>query len=239
MPGVTPKAVGGIMDKLKEGILSRFTKGETSSIKRIGDFTELEEYLAYTLTTYEDPADGKRYYKIAIQPGKDVEKLKRMPKELVFVIDCSLSIQKERLEEFKEGILYCLKNLNPGDVFNIMAFKENVIWFKPDSVKPDPQIIKEAMDFVEGLTAGEGTDAYKALLEVIQVKASIIPSYIIMFSDGRPTYGITDSRRIVNEIARTKHLIILKNTLLNTIENKIIANSREIPGENVSLNSPE
>lgn len=203
MPGVTPKELdSGIMHKLKEGLLSKFIKDEASPVRRIGDFTELEEYLVYTLDTYEDPADGKKYYKITIHPGKDVDKLKRMAKEIVFVIDCSLSIQRERLEEFKEGILYCLKNLNPDDVFNIMVFKENVMWFKEESVKPDQQIIKEAMEFVGGMTAGEGTDAYKALLEAIQRKTSKIPSYVVLFSDGCATYGITDSRRIINEISK-------------------------------------
>jgi len=203
MPGFTPKAVGGIMHNISRGILSRFGIGESSPIMRKGDFSGLEEYLVYNILTYEDPDDGKKYYKITVQAGKDVEKLKRMPKEMVFLIDCSLSIQKERLEEFKEGLLYALKNLNPDDVFNIMAFKEYVSWFRPDSVKPEPDVVKEAMDFVGGLTAGEGTDAYKALLEAIQVKTSIDPSYIIMFSDGRPTYGITDSRKIINKISET------------------------------------
>ncbi|MBL7071011.1 MAG: VWA domain-containing protein [Candidatus Omnitrophica bacterium] len=203
MPGFTPKSVGGIMQDLKRGILSRFGISETSPIRRKGAFSGLEEYLVYNLAAYSDPENGKKYYKITIHAGKDVGRLKRMPKEIVFLIDCSLSIQKERLEEFKEGLLYALKNLNPDDVFNIMAFKETVSWFRGDPVKPDPEIIKEAMAFVEALSAGEGTDAYKALLEAIQKEASITPSYIVIFSDGRPTYGITDSRKIINKISMT------------------------------------
>lgn len=205
MPGVTPEPAGGFAQKLKEGVLTKFGIGDTSPIKRKGAFSELEELLVYSITTYEDPADGKKYYKIAVQAGKDVDKLKRMPKEMLFVIDCSLSIQKERLEQSKQGLLYCLKHLNPEDVFNMMAFKERTIWFKPNSVKPEPQIIKEAMNFIETLTAGEATDTYKALLEAIKGKPSINPSYIIMFSDGRPTYGVTDSRKIINEISKTNN----------------------------------
>ncbi len=203
MPGFTPKAVGGMMQDIKRGILSRFGMGESSPVMRKGAFSELEEYLVYNIATYEDPSDGKKYYKITVQAGKDVDKLKRIPKEIVFLIDCSLSIQKERLEEFKEGLLYCLKNLNPDDLFNIMAFKEYVSWFRPDPVKPDPETVKEAMRFVEELTAGEGTDAYKALLEALRVKTALDPSYIIMFSDGRPTHGIIDSRKIINELSKT------------------------------------
>ncbi|MFH1867581.1 MAG: VWA domain-containing protein [Candidatus Omnitrophota bacterium] len=202
MPGFTPKITGGFSDSAEESAASAFTKNYIPAIRRKTNFADLKQYLACELYTYQDPADGQRYYKIGIRAGKDVFQLKSIPKEIVFLIDCSLSIQPKRLERFKGGLNYCLSHLNPEDYFNIAAFKEGIYWFRPRPIKPDESSIQDAMRFVDGLTAGEGTDAYKALYDSIKVEPAISPSYIVLFSDGRPTYGVTDSRRIINEISR-------------------------------------
>ena len=57
------------------------------------------------------------------------------------------------------------------------------------------------MRFVEALTAGEKTDAYTALYKTIQEKHLRRPSYLIFLSDGRPTKGVVDSRRLINEVS--------------------------------------
>ena len=201
MPGFTPEMMQDI-DAVRKGIASQYSaKGTTSAVKRQADFTDLNEYLICGLATYTDPQDGKKYYRVSIRAGKDADSLPRIPKEIVFMADCSLSIQPERLDAFKNGLSYALNHLHPDDAFNVMAFKERIMWFRPQSVKPTKANINEALQFVGRLTAGEGTDAYKALYECIKVKENMIPSYIVLFSDGRPTYGVTNSRRIINEIS--------------------------------------
>jgi len=202
MPGFTPKAVGGIVDSLKRKFLSGSGAQGITTIERKGKYSDIGQYLVCNLSTYQDPRDGQKYFEIAILAGADANKLDSMKKEIVFVVDCSLSIKKARLEEFKRGLEYCLKHLNKDDRFNILAFKEKNIWLRASSVSPDNENIREALDFVQNLTAGEGTDAYRALYESIRVAEAMLPSYIIFLSDGRPTHGITNSMRIINEITR-------------------------------------
>lgn len=202
MPGFTPQGAKGTMESIKGKLASFLSQRDISLITRDTDFTDLEGYLVYALSTYEDPDDGQKYYEISIRTGRGASQLKGMPKEIVFLIDCSLSIQPERLEQFKKGLHYSLKHLNPGDLFNIIAFKEKMIWFSPQSIEPSDATIHEALRFVKQLTAGEGTDTYNALYESIKVPKTITPSYIMLFSDGRPTYGVTNSRKIINEISK-------------------------------------
>lgn len=201
MPGFTPKSSGGFVDSIRDKILSSFDSRGKTTIKRKGKYSNIGEFLICTLSTFQDPRDNEKYFKISIYSGQDADKLDIMNKEIVFVIDCSLSIQKSRLEQFKNGIAYCLENLNEGDVFNILAFKEKSFWYRSDSVEPDKQSIREALDFVNNLSAGEGTDAYSALYDSLKVRAAANPSYLMFLSDGRPTSGVTNTVKIINEIS--------------------------------------
>ncbi|MFH1645741.1 MAG: VWA domain-containing protein, partial [Candidatus Omnitrophota bacterium] len=201
MPGYTPKAPAGAFESFKEGILSKISGGRPA-IKSKGKFSSLEEYLVCNLYMYEDPQDSQKYFKITIRAGRDANMLDKMKKEIVFLVDCSLSMQPDRLERFKRGMEYCLHNLNSGDLFNVLAFQDRIVWFRPHSIEPNNHNIRAALAFLKGLKSGESTDTYKALYDTIKVKESMLPSYIILLSDGRPTYGITDSREIINKIGR-------------------------------------
>jgi hypothetical protein len=196
---VTP---GGIVDTIKEKIVSAVGGDTSSMIGRKTKFGDLGEYLICYLTVYKDPDDGQKYFKISIRAGKDAEKLERMPKEVLFLLDSSLSIQKDRLEEFKRGLDYALSHLNKDDLFNIIAFKENMIFLGKESLPPTKQNIATAIDFVGKLAPSQVTDAYGALYEAIQKDAKLEASYVMFLSDGKPTYGVTNSMRIINDISK-------------------------------------
>ncbi|MFH1790936.1 MAG: VWA domain-containing protein [Candidatus Omnitrophota bacterium] len=202
MPGFTPETIKGagkpIEGRRGPGDLLREA---LSAITRKTGFTDMESYLMCEVTNYEDPGDNARYYRISIRAGNASSALETMPKEMVFLVDCSLSIQHDRLEEFKEGLAYCLRHLNAGDVFNVAAFKEKIIWFKRESVPPTEANIDDALSFVEYLSSGEGTDVYKALYECVKLPPYRKPSYVMLFSDGKPTHGLTNSRKIINEVS--------------------------------------
>ena len=90
---------------------------------------------------------------------------------------------------------------NKGDYFNIGAFKRKILWFRPHSVRSDKSSIKAAKAFVDRLIVKQKTNAYNAFYQSIKIKKTIDPSYIIFFSDGRPTEGETNALKIVSEIS--------------------------------------
>ena len=108
----------------------------------------------------------------------------------------------ERLTQFKEGLTYSLKNLNPDDRFNILVFKDKTISFSPVSLQPSVENIKNAVDFIQNLKSWSTTDIYDALRTSINLKNPFVPSYRMLMSDGFPTKGIVDTRRVINEIAK-------------------------------------
>ncbi len=167
-----------------------------------GKFGSLDEFMALKVSTWRDPKGGPGYFEIAIRPGKDAAKLAHMPKELVFLLDSSLSIRGYRMDEFKKGIVYCLRNLNAGDRANLMSFKDTTRLFAEDSRAPDAGLVGDAIRFLGGVEASERTDIYAALGEVIRRKPAVLPSYVVLLSDGRPTEGITSSTRLIEEATR-------------------------------------
>lgn len=201
MPGFTPQSSIGMADLQKSDFLSTLIQGHSPVIKRAASIEDIRKELVWSYSTYQDPEDGQKYFKISIGATRSNATLVKIPKEIVFLIDCSISIEQKRLEEFKKGISYCLNHLNEEDRFNVMAFKEETIKFRGSSVNPTKKNIEDALDFVMNLKAGEKTDTYSALYETINTKDAMTPSYIILLSDGRPTKGVVDSRKFINKIS--------------------------------------
>jgi Ca-activated chloride channel family protein len=139
---------------------------------------------------------------IKIFANKNAGQFTVMPKEILFTIDCSLSISPERLGEFKRGITYCLTNLNKDDLFNIVAFQDKALFFAEKSLKATPETIKQAERFVSELTSNRNTDVYGALEKIIKTPPARNPSNIILISDGRPTHGVVNSRELINSVTR-------------------------------------
>ncbi|OQX81150.1 MAG: hypothetical protein B6D56_03235 [Candidatus Omnitrophica bacterium 4484_70.1] len=172
------------------------------TVKRKRDFVSLQKHLVCKLFTYEDPYNREKYFKLKIETRKKGMSLPILPKEVIFLIDCSLSIGKERLKKFKQGLSYCLTNLNPPDLFNIATFKERIKWFSPHPLAPTSLNIKKALSFVDQLRAGKKTDTYTALYECVKTKSVLFPSYIVLFSDGYPTLEMTNPKRIIEKISQ-------------------------------------
>ncbi len=201
MPGFTPQLADIKVDLSRKAGDALFADDGIATIQRVANFSDYKEFLVSHVAIYEDPMDRYKYYKISIRIGKDGLNLKSIPKEIIFLIDCSISMEAQRLEEFKKGVAYALNNLNPQDKFNIFTFKKSITKFKKVSVPPTSENLKEALAFVENLTVGEKTDTFLALSETINFQSQITPSYIILISDGRPTKGVTNSRLLINQIS--------------------------------------
>ena len=208
MPGFTPAGSGGGGGGLSgSGSTGGFPDGLVGEPKEsVSRYGSLDDLLDIQVFTYQDPSaqpasDGK-YFMIKIFAKKNAAALKVMSKEILFTIDCSLSISPERLDEFKRGIGYCLKHLNPDDIFNIIAFKDKTQFFSPKSVKATPATIQKAERFVSELSSNRTTDVYGAFEKIVKTPPNRHPSNIILISDGRPTHGVVDSRELINSVTR-------------------------------------
>ena len=163
---------------------------------------DLGTALTYQLFKYQDPASGQKYFKLAVKVRDATVNFPVIPKEIIFLVDASGSIGTGRLTQFEEGLTYSLKHLNPDDRFNILVFKDKTVPFSPSSLKTSSKNIKNAVAFLKELKSWSTTDIYDALRTSINLKGPFVPSYRVFMSDGFPTTGILDARRVINEISR-------------------------------------
>ena len=205
MPGFTPKW-NPMVTNIEAVDAENFTERKYQPlISKKSKFTDLKEYLISEILTYEDPKTNEKYFQINMKVGKDSDELKTIPKEIVFLIDCSKSTTEKRFRQFKQGLEHSLKNLNPDDKFNIIAFKKFSVEFQPESVSPTEENVQNALLFVDDLTLGTRTDANSALLKSIEKPVMMNPSYVIFLSDGFPTQGVTEPRKIIHKVSETNN----------------------------------
>ncbi|XP_018419894.1 PREDICTED: inter-alpha-trypsin inhibitor heavy chain H3-like [Nanorana parkeri] len=135
--------------------------------------------------------------------------LARLPKNVVFVIDCSGSMRGRKLQQTFEAFTKILEDLPEEDHVGILKFNEDVSRWKQNLVKAAPENIKSAKEFVAQITARGGTNINSALLlaaEMLQNdrKSKVLPeisaSIIVFLSDGDPTSGVTDLGEILKNV---------------------------------------
>ena len=176
-------------------------KKTSSGLEHESKSTDLGTALTYMLTKYQDPLTGQKYFKLAVKVRDATINFPVIPKEIIFMVDASGSIGMKRLKQVEQGIIYSLKHLNPDDRFNILVFKDKNNPFSPTSVSPSAENIKNAIDFLNDQKSWSTTDIYDSLRTSINLANPFVPSYRVFISDGIPTVGIQDDRRVINEIS--------------------------------------
>ena len=202
MPAFTPGKNPGtdlgsqLGDSWEAGALSPF------GLESAAEHESLDAFLNVSMLTYTNPVTLQNYFQISIYSSPRASELAVIPKEVLFLVDASLSIQRRRLFSFREGIKYAIQNLNPEDKFNIFVFKNEIVPFAVSSVSTRQEPVAHAMNFLDSLEASKQTDIYSALLETLNRKPARHPSYIVLLSDGKPSEGIVSSARLISEISR-------------------------------------
>ena len=87
----------------------------------------------------------------------------RLPRETIFIIDSSGSMEGASMQQAKAALLLALGDLKPGDKFNIIDFDSMARPLFSDSQFADASSIASAKSFVEKIDADGGTEMLKAL----------------------------------------------------------------------------
>ncbi len=135
-----------------------------------------------------------------LSPSNDhkAKAAKPQPKTVIFVIDRSGSMAGKKIEQVRAALKYVLNNLHEGDLFNIVAYDDQVEAFRPELQRFGERTRDAALGFVEGLYAGGSTDIDAAMrVALAQIRDPKQPSYVIFLTDGVPTAGETNEMRIV------------------------------------------
>ncbi|HPI02462.1 MAG TPA: VIT and VWA domain-containing protein [Candidatus Goldiibacteriota bacterium] len=160
------------------------------------------EVAASIITHVNRNDDG--YFTLLLSPSIEDSKEKYMPKDFVFVLDKSGSMQGDKIEKAKDALQFCVNTLKEGDRLGIIAFSSSVDAMSGKLKNFSYQESGKAKNFIRAIDAEGGTDINSALqdaLSMLKKEKGRLP-VIVFLTDGLPTVGETD---IMNILKNTKH----------------------------------
>ena len=121
------------------------------------------------------------------------------PRNVLILLDTSLSMRGDKLARAFEALEYFLHGLAPRDSFSLMLFNSETAALSTEALPATPEQVERALDFVRGSSLGGGTDLRKAIAEGLAL-ADKFPEGerdILLVSDANATLGTTDAKKIL------------------------------------------
>ncbi|MEX2605844.1 MAG: VWA domain-containing protein [Kiritimatiellia bacterium] len=163
----------------------------------------VEELLRVATRVYEDPLEpGVRYFKLQLMPN-GIESLPVMPRDVVYLLDCSASMTQQKLDLGIEGIRASLETLGEQDRVNVIAFRNAVDMMSAGGVTATVFGKSQVRTFLFGLRARGQTDVFASLNALKeQPREQTRPMQALLITDGIPTMGVKDSSDIIERFSR-------------------------------------
>ncbi len=153
-----------------------------------------------SLMTYRESGDDG-YFMILLSPKSETKPAAAIPKDIIFVLDTSGSMQdKGKLDKALAALKFGVNSLNPSDRFNIVTFSTDTRQFRDGLVGATEEYKEAALKFIARQSAAGGTNIYDALKEALAAfRGGDRPRYLVFLTDGLPTVGETDPGRILRD----------------------------------------
>lgn len=113
------------------------------------------------LLTRRGPEGG--FFTLTIYPQASPAAEEVMPRELIFLVDTSGSMNGEPLAKVKEVMKRCLAALDPRDTFGVMNFSDSVAALSAQPLPATAENVKKAVAYVDALESGGGTEMMSGL----------------------------------------------------------------------------
>ncbi|XP_053151285.1 inter-alpha-trypsin inhibitor heavy chain H3-like [Hemicordylus capensis] len=133
----------------------------------------------------------------------------RLPKNILFIIDVSISMSGRKLQQTKDALLKILEDIKEDDYLNFVLFGSDVHKWKNTLIQATPENLEEARRYVQNINIAGWTNLNGGLMTGIEMlneaqAAGSLPnrsaSLIIMLTDGRPTKGERNTQVILNNV---------------------------------------
>ncbi|MDX6768536.1 MAG: VIT domain-containing protein [Elusimicrobiota bacterium] len=168
-------------------------------------FSMREDPLAAGLLAFREPGEDGTFM-LTLSPKVEDDAAKAAPKDVVFVVDRSGSMQEGgKMDQARKALQYCVSRLNAQDRFGIVDFATD--WSAlHDALLPAGEAEKaRAKRYVERLEAAGGTNIEAGLTEGLKLLARSegrVPM-VFFLTDGVPTVGQTDVGALLKKAAES------------------------------------
>jgi len=105
----------------------------------------------------------EHYSLLMLMPPKTELLPEPVGRELVLVVDTSGSMHGDSIEQARAALLSALRQLRPGDRFNVIQFNSTLHALFEKAVPADRQHLQQAQRYVRGLRADGGTEMLPAM----------------------------------------------------------------------------
>lgn len=172
-------------------------------LRDISKSTAVDKYLDLGMYVYRPPDEnGAAYFELQIRRHGE-ETLPVLPKDVLFIQDCSESMTPWKLAECKEGLRRWLEKLAPPDRFQIISFRETVSRCFDGWVPVNAETRRQGLAYIEGMRSVGNTDVYASLDAARRMRDNDSrPVVAVLVSDARPTAGVVGSSDIIEGFTR-------------------------------------
>ncbi len=149
------------------------------------DFQVAGQQLKSNLVTTWDEQSGQGYFSLMLYPPTATSNLPRRPMEMVFVLDCSGSMDGLPLKQAKDAVRAALSLMNENDTFQIIRFSEKATQLGRVPLAATRENIRRANRYLKSLNGTGGTamiEGVKAALDFPQDESRL--RFVTFMTDG-------------------------------------------------------
>jgi Ca-activated chloride channel family protein len=126
----------------------------------------------------------------------------KQPRNVILLLDTSLSMYGEKLKRAVEALDYFLNSLSPQDHFDLVLFNEETYASSPAPLPATPDNVERALAFIRNSMLSSGSDLRKALEKAVELSPQFPQGErsIILVSDANPTLGTRNLKQILQTV---------------------------------------
>ncbi len=161
-------------------------------------YSTSDKDIGLTALTHRPLSSENGYFCLLVSPKVSLSKSQQVPRDMVLVLDTSGSMRGAKMEQARNALKYCLKNLGSKDRFALLNFATTVSKYRDKLQDVTDEHLSHATKWVEALEATGGTainDALAAALDY-RTKEEGRTFTVVFFTDGQPTIGETNLEKI-------------------------------------------
>lgn len=126
----------------------------------------------------------------------------RPPRNVILLLDTSLSMYGDKLKRAVEALEYFLNSLSQEDRFDLILFNEEAYAFSPAPLAATSANVEHALAFIRNSMLGGGSDLRKALEKAVELSPQFPPGErsVVLVSDANPTLGTRNLKQILQAV---------------------------------------